>query len=158
MTKRNKFPRSRWIGLLLAPLAIAAGVAGTALLSPARAAEFTVYKSPWCGCCGEWIKRMKAKGHSLTIKNIENLDPIKKIARVPERLRACHTAIGDGYVIEGHVPSKDIERLLAERPKAIGLAVPGMPSGSPGMDGGEPESYDVILFKADGSESVYARY
>ena len=131
---------------------------GTSLSAPAYAAEITVYKSPWCGCCSKWADRLQAKGHTVTTKNMENLDAIKKLAGVPEDLQSCHTAMVDGYVVEGHVPAKDIERLLGERPKAKGLAVPGMPVGSPGMEGGEPERFDVMLFSTDGSTSVYARY
>lgn len=148
--------KSWWIGSLLAPMAIAAGFAGTS--PPAYAAEFTVYKSPWCGCCSTWADHLKANGHSVTTENLESLDIIKKMAGVPEPLEACHTALVGGYVVEGHVPAKDIERLLAERPKAKGLAVPGMPGGSPGMEGATPDRYDVLLFQADGSATVYARY
>ena len=77
---------------------------------------------------------------------------------VPEQLQSCHTALVDGYVIEGHVPARDVARLLTERPNAKGLSVPGMPTGSPGMEGGAPESYEVMLFQADGSASVYAKH
>ena len=139
-------------------MAIAAGVGTLSLLGPTYAAEFTVYKSPWCGCCSKWIDHLKASGHTVSTQDIESLDTVKKMAGVPEHLQSCHTAMVDGYVIEGHVPSKDIERLLAERPKAKGLAVPGMPAGSPGMEGGAPDKYDVMLFNPDGSSDVFARY
>jgi hypothetical protein len=137
---------------------LTASVASMSLSGPASAAELTVYKSPWCGCCASWIDGLKAEGHSVTAKDIEDLDAIKKMAGVPDALQACHTALVDGYVIEGHVPVKDIERLLAERPEAKGLAVPGMPGGSLGMEGAAPEPYEVIFFKSDGTQSVYARY
>ena len=139
-------------------MAIAAGVGTLSLSGPTYAAEFTVYKSPWCGCCSKWIDHLKASGHTVSTQDIESLDTVKKMAGVPEHLQSCHTAMVDGYVIEGHVPSKDIERLLAERPKAKGLAVPGMPAGSPGMEGGAPDKYDVMLFNPDGSSDVFARY
>lgn len=157
--KTKKFPQNP---LRIRPffvfVAFAVGVAGLLLSGPTYAAEFTVYKSPWCGCCSKWVDHLKANGHSATIKEMDDLDTLKKMARVSENLQSCHTAMVDGYVIEGHVPANDIERLLAERPDAIGLAVPGMPAGSPGMEGGATDNYDVILFKADGSADVYAQY
>jgi len=158
MTKNRFFRKSWWIRPLLASVAIAASISGTLLSGPAYAAEFTVYKSPWCGCCSKWVDHLKANGHSVTTKKVEDLDIIKKMAGVPERLQSCHTAMVNGYVVEGHVPEKDIQRLLAERPKAKGLAVPGMPAGSPGMEGGAPDKYDVMLFKTDGAVNVYAQY
>ncbi len=138
--------------------AIVVVAAGISVPGPASSAEITVYKSPWCGCCSKWVDHMAADGHSVTTKKIEDLDQIKKMAGVPEQLQSCHTALVDGYVIEGHVPARDVARLLTERPNAKGLSVPGMPTGSPGMEGGAPESYEVMLFQADGSASVYAKH
>lgn len=158
MTKQTSNRKTWSVRPLLLSVALAAGIAGTTLSAPALAAEITVYKSPWCGCCSKWADHLQAKGHTVTTKNMENLDAIKKMAGVPEGLQSCHTAMVEGYVLEGHVPARDIERLLAERPKAKGLAVPGMPVGSPGMEGGAPERFDVMLFGTDGSTSVYARY
>lgn len=158
MTKQKLHRKTPSVRPLLLSVALAAGIVGTSLSAPAHAAEITVYKSPWCGCCSKWADHLQAKGYTVTTKNMENLDAIKKMAGVPEGLQSCHTAMMDGYVIEGHVPAKDIERLLAERPKAKGLAVPGMPVGSPGMEGGVPERFDVMLFGTDGSTSVYAQY
>jgi hypothetical protein len=125
---------------------------------PASAAEIAVYKTPWCGCCGQWIDRMRSQGHAVTSWNMEDLDAVKKMARVPEDLQSCHTAMVAGYVIEGHVPAADLKRLLAERPEAQGLAVPGMPGGSAGMEGAEAEPYEVMLFQSDGSARVFSRY
>ena len=125
---------------------------------PSISAEITVYKSPWCGCCGKWVEHMRGAGHKVTIRNTDNLDAVKKMARVPEHLQSCHTAMIDGYIVEGHVPPKDIKKLLTERPKVAGISVPGMPSGSPGMESSAPEPYNVILFGKDGKESIYARY
>lgn len=158
MTKQKFHREKQSVRPFVLSVALAAGIVGTSLSAPAYAAEITVYKSPWCGCCSKWADRLQAKGHTVTTKNMENLDAIKKLAGVPEDLQSCHTAMVDGYVVEGHVPAKDIERLLGERPKAKGLAVPGMPVGSPGMEGGAPERFDVMLFNTDGSTSVYARY
>ncbi len=143
---------------LFTAIAIAGGIATASLSGAANAAAITVYKSPWCGCCASWAERLEAEGHTLTINDVEDLGQIKKLAGVPEELQACHTASAEGYIIEGHVPAKELARLLAERPEARGLAVPGMPGGSLGMEGGEPEPYDVLLFDADGTTTVYAQY
>ena len=135
-------------------------LAVAAMLFPAAAfaAEMTVYKSPSCGCCGAWVRHMKAHGHTVKTVDMETLDAIKKMTGVPEPLQSCHTAVVNGYVIEGHVPAADVARLLTEKPAARGLAVPGMPVGSPGMEGPNPEPYEVLLFRADGSVAVYARH
>ena len=122
------------------------------------AADITVYKSPYCGCCAEWVTHMRSHGHDMKTVEMEDLTAIKKMTGVGEHLQSCHTAVVDGYVIEGHVPAADVARLLTEKPKARGLAVPGMPIGSPGMEGANPEPYEVLLFQADGSARVYARH
>lgn len=124
----------------------------------AAAAEITVYKSPYCGCCGAWVKHMKDHGHDVKTVEMEDLTAIKKMTGVAEPLQSCHTAVVDGYVIEGHVPASDVARLLQNKPKARGLAVPGMPVGSPGMEGPAPQAYDVLLFQTDGSTTVYAHH
>lgn len=139
--------------------AFALALMAMAYLSPGvHAAEVTVYKSPWCGCCGAWVEHMQAHGHDMKVVEMEDLAAIKKMTGVSEGLQSCHTAVVGGYVIEGHVPADDVARLLAERPKARGLSVPGMPVGSPGMEGPNPESYNVLLFQSDGSTQVYARH
>ena len=126
---------------------------------PAVAAEMTVYKDPNCGCCGNWVKHMEAAGHTVKTVNTEDMDSIKTTLGVPEQLRSCHTVKVDGYILEGHVPAADVERLLSERPKARGLAVPGMPIGSPGMEitGTPSDKYEVILFD-DKRGRVFSRY
>jgi len=101
---------------------------------------------------------LQRNGHSVKVQDFEDIDPIKKMAGVPEMFQSCHTAMVDGYVVEGHVPAKDVERLLKQRQKARGIAVPGMVAGSPGMEQGPPERYDVLLFQSDGTSSVFARY
>ncbi|MBC8445162.1 MAG: DUF411 domain-containing protein [Rhodospirillaceae bacterium] len=124
----------------------------------ALAADITVYKSPTCGCCAGWVDHMKENGFSVAVKEREDLSPIKSHYGVPENLESCHTAEVEGYTIEGHVPASDVLRLLAERPKARGLAVPGMPIGSPGMEmGNEKEPYPVVIFGEDG-QFIYARH
>ncbi len=158
MAKHGFYRIRQGIRPLFLSVAVAASVAGVSISGPAYAAAVTVYKSPWCGCCASWAEALVAGGHSVTINDVEDLDQIKKLAGVPEDLQACHTAAVEGYVIEGHVPARELARLLAERPDARGLAVPGMPGGSPGMEGGDSEPFDVLLFNADGTTIVYAQY
>ncbi len=149
--------RSARLRILPACLAVAAGLMAAIPSQTARAAEITVYKAPWCGCCEQWIGHLRSQGHAVTTQNMENLDMIKKMSGVPETLRSCHTALVAGYVIEGHVPATDLARLLAERPEAQGLAVPGMPGGAPGMESAAAEPYDVMLFQTDGDARVFSR-
>jgi len=135
-------------------LGVAVGALASDLVALARAqsqARFIVHRDASCGCCGAWVKRVQEAGFSVQVVNEPDMKAIKKRLGVPAALSACHTAEVDGYVIEGHTPIAAIKRLLEEKPKAIGLAVPGMPAGSPGMEmGGDQEVYDVILFGADG--------
>jgi len=120
-----------------------------------------VYKSPTCGCCGDWIKHLEANGFAIKVNDSGNAAMRAKMGIDP-RLGSCHTALVGGYAIEGHVPAREIQRLLKEKPKAIGLSVPGMPVGSPGMDGpayqGRKDGYDVVLIGRDGSTRVYQSY
>ena len=109
-----------------------------------------VHKDPTCGCCSGWVQHLHNAGFVTKVLDTSNLDAVKQRLGVPDDLAACHTAEVGGYVIEGHVPAVALNRLLAEKPKAVGLAVPGMPVGSPGMEGGRPETYDVVLFGPDG--------
>jgi len=118
----------------------------------------TVYKSPTCGCCAKWIDHLEAGGMTVEAVDIENLSGIKKENGVPSQLASCHTALIDGYVIEGHVPVEDVLRLLEERPDVVGLAVPKMPIGSPGMEGPNPEPYDVLAFTEQGSMYKFASH
>lgn len=120
-----------------------------------------VWKSPTCGCCKDWIAHVQASGFGVKVNETGNTAARARLG-IAERFGSCHTAVVGGYVIEGHVPAADIRRLLAERPAAIGLAVPGMPVGSPGMDGpeyrGRRDAYDVLLLRADGTAAVFRRY
>lgn len=118
-----------------------------------------VYKSPTCGCCESWVGHMQRAGFPVEVRDMHDIGPIKAEAGVPAGLGSCHTArIGD-YFVEGHVPPDDVKRLLAEHPDARGLAVAGMPQGSPGMEqGGASEPYDVLLVANDGSTSVFAHH
>ena len=123
--------------------------------------QLEVWKSASCGCCGAWVKHMENAGHIVTAQNVALgiLAKIKKQAGLAPDLQSCHTAKVGGYIIEGHVPAEDVKRLLEEKPDAIGLAVPGMPIGSPGMEmGNEKERYEVLLVKKDGSTEVFAKH
>jgi hypothetical protein len=122
------------------------------------AAGITVYKDPDCGCCGAWVDHLKANGFAVEVHEVRDMSPHKQKLSVPKRLASCHTAVVGGYTIEGHVPAAEIRRLLAERPRAKGLAVPGMPQGSPGMETGKLDPYDVLLFTSGGKASVYRSY
>ena len=149
MTKRKKIKSMKKVKFLKIAgiLAVVFGL----WHSPAQATDITVYKSPWCGCCTGWVDHMKENGFSVKVVEQEDLSPIKRQYSVPENLESCHTAEVEGYTIEGHVPASDVRKLLAERPDAKGLAVPGMPIGSPGMEqGDEKEPYPVVLFTEDG--------
>lgn len=118
-----------------------------------------VAKSPTCGCCSEWVDHLEESGFRVEVEDTDNLSMVKRRLGVPGDLGSCHTAVVDGYVIEGHVPASDIRRLLAERPADVeGLAVPGMPAGSPGMEGPPPVRYDVVAFDGEGGRRIFASY
>jgi hypothetical protein len=137
-------------------LALIAAVPACGASFGARAAPeliITVHKDPACGCCTDWVQHLHGAGFTTKVIDMRELDPVKQRLGVPDDLAACHTAEVTGYVIEGHVPAGAIRRLLREKPTAKGLAVPGMPVGSPGMEGGTPERYDVILFGPEGRQT-----
>jgi len=146
-------------------LAAASAAAAAALAAPAipafavRARPLVdVWKSPTCGCCGAWVEHMQAAGFDVRIHDVGNAAARAK-AGLPAKFGSCHTALVEGYVVEGHVPAEDVKRLLAARPAALGLAVPGMPIGSPGMEQGDQrEPYDVLLVASDGAASVWRAY
>lgn len=140
------------ITALLMPLALLA-------CGQAAAATIDVVKTPWCGCCSAWIEHLRAHGFEVRVTDVENVAPVADRLGVPRTLRSCHSATVEGYAIEGHVPAGDIERLLRERPQAAGLAVPGMPIGSPGMEQGDRrQAYATILFRRSGEMAVFARH
>lgn len=115
-----------------------------------------VYKSPTCGCCALWVDHMREAGFELDVEDTDDMIGVKVDAGLPLQLQSCHTALVDGYVFEGHIPAEVIARFLAEKPSASGLAVPGMPIGSPGMEFGDRvDPYDVLRFDAAGTTSVY---
>jgi len=116
-------------------------------------------KQPQCGCCTAWADHLRAEGFEVNVTETRAMWGVKRMAGIPEKLDACHTATVGGYVVEGHVPADDIKRLLSERPDVKGIAVPGMPIGSPGMEmDGRTEPYDVLSFDADGRTEVFRSY
>jgi hypothetical protein len=144
------------------PLAIV----GAAVLShPLRALarsephQITVWKNPDCGCCREWVAHLRKNGFEVVTHDVKDTAPIRQKLGLPDKFGSCHTASLGDYVIEGHVPAQELRRLLREKPKARGLAVPGMPVGSPGMEvGNARDAYDVLLVLSDGSSRVYQSY
>lgn len=169
-------PRRAACALLLAlPLALLACQSGAAPAvpvttddgpAPRAAAEVdpslpvvTVYKTPTCGCCSLWVDHLRGDGFRVETVDLDDVSPIKESRGVPAHLGSCHTAVVGDYVVEGHVPAADVRRLLAEAPEAAGLAVPGMPVGSPGMEHGDHfQPYDVMLIGRDGASSVFAHH
>lgn len=147
-------------GLALLP-ALALVGAGPAATASTVLPLVEVWKDPQCGCCQDWIAHLQAHGFTVRVHEVGNAAMRQRLG-LPARYASCHTARVGGYVVEGHVPALDLLRLLRERPTALGLAVPGMPVGSPGMDGpaygGRRDPYDVLLVQRDGSSRVWARY
>jgi hypothetical protein len=154
--------RRGWLATMASTFA--AGAALTSFLPRmARAmapAALTVYKDPSCGCCTKWVEHLRASGLKPLVHDRGDMSALKDSLGVPTALRSCHTAVAGRYVIEGHVPAADLERLLATAPKGVlGLAVPDMPAGSPGMEmGGRADRFDVVAFRADGTTSIFARH
>lgn len=151
--------------MLFRSLALVAGVATAgavvAMQPPADAVGsapvVTVYKSPTCGCCSAWVDHMKQAGFEVRSVDMDDITEVKQASGVPIRLRTCHTALVDNYVIEGHVPADLVRKMLAEKPSVTGIAVPGMPMGSPGMEGASKDPYEVLLFDKSGKTSVFAK-
>ena len=143
----SKMTRRRVLGIF------AAGLVVPTFSASAAASAILVHIDPNCGCCAGWVRHLKDDGFAVTVEATADLQPVRKRLGVPADLAACHTAEVGGYVLEGHVPAAAVRRLLEQRPTAIGLAVPGMPAGSPGMEGAAPQRYDVVLFGAGGRQS-----
>jgi hypothetical protein len=153
------FPtRVRTIAVLLAAAAFSISAVAQTKKAVAAKPQVTVYKSPTCGCCEKWVEHMNASGFAATATNMPDVSEIKTKNGVPAKLQSCHTSLVGGYVIEGHVPADDIKRLLKERPAIAGLAAPGMPAGSPGMDVPQSPAYDVIAFDKTGKTHVFATH
>ena len=126
--------------------------------TPAPLPEMTVYKTKTCGCCGKWVEHMRTAGFKVTVNDVPSTAEYRQKAGVPDRLQSCHTALVGGYAIEGHIPAADILRLLKEKPQVKGIAVPGMPMGSPGMEGPRSDPYDVWAFQADGTATPFQHH
>ncbi len=140
---------------LFTSLAVVAMFVGTA----AHAATMTVYKSPACGCCAKWVEHVEKHGFTVKTVPTDDMMAVKKKAGVPDTLMSCHTTIVGGYVVEGHVPAADIKRLLAQKPRAKGIAVAGMPMGAPGMEhGNHRQPYATMLIGTNGKATVFARH
>jgi hypothetical protein len=149
MNRRNLF------SLALGALALASLPAFAVTTLP----QVELFKSPQCGCCGKWVDHMKAAGFPVRVTLVQDVTAVRKRFSMPDRFASCHTAMVNGYVVEGHVPAEEIKRVLAAKPNAIGLAVPSMPPGSPGMEAGSRvDPYDVFLIDKNGGETVFARY
>lgn len=150
-------PNRRRILLGVGALAVLGGTALPLHRAMAAGGGVVVYKDPSCGCCGNWAAHLRQNGFAVTVREAADMAAVKREAGIPEAMESCHTALIDGYVIEGHVPAADIRRVLAQRPAVRGLAVPGMPASAPGMDmPGEP--YIVFAFYADGESAVFASH
>jgi hypothetical protein len=142
------------VTVLLAVLCLGAGIS-----LPASAADTVdVYKSPYCGCCEKWVKHLQQAGFAVRTHDVADVPAARQRLGMPERLGSCHTAKVAGYVVEGHVPAADIQRLLKEKPKALGIAVPSMPPGSPGMESSKPVPYNTLLVQSGGETSIFAKH
>lgn len=142
------------LSILFATLLLGGATAGLAR------AETVVdmYKNPYCSCCEKWVQHMSKAGFTVKVHSVEDVTGTRHQLGMPDKLASCHTAKVDGYVLEGHVPASDVQRLLKEKPKALGLAVPGMPAGSPGMDIPNSPPYETLLVQKDGGSTVFAKH
>lgn len=154
----------RFLPLLIVFSACGTGEAGD-VAEDGETAAFTVaadmpsivvYKTASCGCCNGWVEHLREAGFTVDARDVRDLMTVKRDGGVPVQMSSCHTAIVDGYVVEGHVPAEHVARMVEERPDIAGIAVPGMPIGSPGMEGANPEPYQVLTFGHDGTAGVFA--
>jgi hypothetical protein len=149
--------------VLVGILATAAPASGGELQqrrgAPAAKPSISVWKTATCGCCGLWVEHMRQSGFDAAVVDVPDLEPIKQKLGVPPRLASCHTALVNGFVVEGHIPADAVRRLLKERPAVAGIAVPGMPIGSPGMEvpGGHKQPYAIVAFDKQGKQSLFER-
>ena len=152
------FPKNKLTRRAVLTLAAVTAFAGPALAA-AASTQITVWKTPNCGCCKDWVKHLETNGFDVVTHDVKETASKRQALGLAEKYGSCHTATVSGYVLEGHVPARDIQRLLREKPSAIGLAVPGMPVGSPGMDMGTgADAFDVVLVLKDGSSRVFQSY
>ena len=142
----------------LIAVALAAWVAVAPPPALADPATVQVLKSSTCECCAKWVDHLRSYGFAVEVTDVPDLERVKREHGVPERLASCHTALVGGYFVEGHVPAEDVKRLLEKRPRIAGLALPGMPIGSPGMEGPNPEPFDVLAVDAKGRTRVFSSH
>lgn len=154
----------RFLPLLIVLSACGTGEAGEVAADGENAAftvsadmpSIVVYKTASCGCCNGWVEHLREAGFTVDARDVRDIMTVKRDAGVPVQMSSCHTAIVDGYVVEGHVPAEHVARMVEERPEIAGIAVPGMPIGSPGMEGPGAEPYQVLTFDHDGTAGVFA--
>jgi hypothetical protein len=146
------------MGTAFLALTLVTAAATPSVNPPPKQTRITVYKDPGCRCCKNWIEHLTRHGYAVDAKDTPNMAEVKTTLGVPSALTSCHTALVNGYLIEGHVPAADIARLLKEKPKVAGLAVPGMPMGSPGMEGPQQQHYQVLSFDKNGKTKIFASY
>jgi hypothetical protein len=127
-------------------------------VSQAAGPKMQVYKTPTCGCCGKWVQHLRDNGFEVAVQDVPDTSPYRRKYGVPDQLASCHTGFVESYAVEGHVPAREIRRILREKPKAAGLAVPGMPAGSPGMEAPRSQAYSVLLVGVGGEVTVYEKY
>ena len=146
------------LGSALFALALTTGASAPSVKPTLKETKITVYKDPGCRCCKNWIDHLIKHGYGVDAKDTPAMAEVKRTLGVPDALTSCHTAVVNGYLIEGHVPAADIARLLKQKPKVVGLAVPGMPMGPPGMEGPASQHYQVLSFDKNGKTKVFATY
>ena len=156
MTKRS----FRFFAVAVCAAALSVAPAAAPSVTSVKKPTITVYKDPSCGCCTKWVEHLRAAGLKPAVRDRSDMDALKDSLGVPAALRSCHTAVAGKFVIEGHVPAADLKRLVARAPKGVlGIAVPDMPAGAPGMEmPGRRDRYDVIAFASNGTTSVFARH
>lgn len=158
-TITGRISRRAVLGQSLAAWGVAVLAQPLTALARAPSKQLTAWKTPACGCCGDWVSHLRKSGFEVVINEVNDTAPIRKKFGLAENFSACHTARLNGYVIEGHVPAQELNRLLVEKPVALGLAVPGMPMGSPGMEvGSSRDAYNVLLVQSDGNSRIYQSY
>ena len=160
--KTHSAQSSPWLIMAFALIlggTVGVGIATLSTPDANAGTPITVWKSPTCGCCSKWVEHLENHGFTVTVHDRRDMDTIKRDFDIERQHQSCHTARVDGYLVEGHVPASDIHRLLAERPDIRGLAVPGMPMGSPGMEGPRKDRYDVVTMGKDGApETVFSQH
>jgi hypothetical protein len=155
---KSKLQKSLALGAAFFALTLITGAVAPSFDATPKEPTITVYKDPSCGCCKSWIEHLVKHGYRVDAKDTPAMAEVKRTLGIPDALTSCHTAVVNGYLIEGHVPAADIARLLKERPKVAGLAVPGMPMGAPGMEGPRQEHYQVLSFDKNGKTRIFASY